>query len=155
MRFCSPDSWSPFGKGDLNPYCYCEGDPINNIDPSGHAIISLLKKMANRVAKYFWPDFTPPFQENPKLSVEGWLAMKQTPKPVATEISPRESIPISVSTATREFIKATAVKASLEELIKNRAAALQNKQRVTSYSLAPSRSVEEVRDTGRIRDTRR
>ncbi|HEN8802029.1 RHS repeat-associated core domain-containing protein [Pseudomonas sp. CM25] len=35
MRFRSPDSFSPFG-GVLNPYCYCDGDPINNSDPSGH-----------------------------------------------------------------------------------------------------------------------
>jgi hypothetical protein len=27
---------SPFGRGGINPYVYCEGDPINNTDPSGH-----------------------------------------------------------------------------------------------------------------------
>ncbi|WCM50999.1 RHS repeat-associated core domain-containing protein [Pseudomonas sp. WJP1] len=37
MRFNSPDSWSPFGKGGLNAYCYCLGDPRNRIDPEGHA----------------------------------------------------------------------------------------------------------------------
>ncbi|OWO79597.1 hypothetical protein B5C26_20745 [Photorhabdus luminescens] len=36
MRFNSPDSFSPFGAGGLNPYAYCDGDPINNSDPSGH-----------------------------------------------------------------------------------------------------------------------
>lgn len=36
MRFISPDSWSPFGNGGLNQYAYCEGDPINRSDPSGH-----------------------------------------------------------------------------------------------------------------------
>lgn len=36
MRFNSPDSLSPFGKGGLNAYVYCLGDPINANDPSGH-----------------------------------------------------------------------------------------------------------------------
>jgi len=36
MRFNVPDSWSPFGSGGLNQYAYCEGDPINRSDPSGH-----------------------------------------------------------------------------------------------------------------------
>jgi RHS repeat-associated protein len=37
MCFLSPDSDSPFGGGGLNPYAYCGGDPVNNIDPDGHA----------------------------------------------------------------------------------------------------------------------
>ena len=36
MRFNCPDDWSPFGKGGINPYSYCAGDPINRADPSGH-----------------------------------------------------------------------------------------------------------------------
>ncbi|MNO74509.1 hypothetical protein D3C76_655110 [compost metagenome] len=35
-RFLSSDSFSPFGTGTLNSYCYCNGDPINNSDPTGH-----------------------------------------------------------------------------------------------------------------------
>ena len=37
MIFCSPDPLSPFGQGGLNCYSYCNGDPINNYDPSGLA----------------------------------------------------------------------------------------------------------------------
>ncbi|AWY41596.1 hypothetical protein DKY63_17560 [Pseudomonas putida] len=37
MRFLSPDSLSPFGKGGLNTYAYCGGDPINRQDPNGRA----------------------------------------------------------------------------------------------------------------------
>lgn len=36
MRFNSPDNLSPFGKGGLNPYVYCLGDPINQYDETGH-----------------------------------------------------------------------------------------------------------------------
>lgn len=36
MRFHSPDNWSPFGDGGINPYIYSLNDPINKKDPSGH-----------------------------------------------------------------------------------------------------------------------
>lgn len=37
MRFNRPDGWAPFGAGGINPYLYCDGDPLNRVDPSGHA----------------------------------------------------------------------------------------------------------------------
>lgn len=37
MRFNSPDSLSPFGKGGVNSYMYCLGDPINLVDEDGHS----------------------------------------------------------------------------------------------------------------------
>jgi RHS repeat-associated protein len=39
MRFNSPDSWSPFGKGGMNAYTYCKGDPVGQRDPSGHVSV--------------------------------------------------------------------------------------------------------------------
>jgi RHS repeat-associated protein len=36
MRFNSPDNLSPFGRGGVNAYVYCGGDPVNRVDPSGH-----------------------------------------------------------------------------------------------------------------------
>ncbi|QWT21838.1 RHS repeat-associated core domain-containing protein [Bacillus sp. NP157] len=36
-RFVSPDTLSPFDRGGFNRYAYSGGDPVNRIDPSGHA----------------------------------------------------------------------------------------------------------------------
>jgi RHS repeat-associated protein len=36
MRFHSPDSLSPFEEGGLNSYMYCEGNPVDFVDPSGN-----------------------------------------------------------------------------------------------------------------------
>jgi len=35
MRFHSSDRLSPFGKGGINAYAYCLGDPANHRDPTG------------------------------------------------------------------------------------------------------------------------
>jgi RHS repeat-associated protein len=45
MRFNSPDSWSPFGRGGLNAYAYCKGEPVNRTDQTGHAPIIPMSKM--------------------------------------------------------------------------------------------------------------
>ncbi|WP_237884705.1 RHS repeat-associated core domain-containing protein [Pseudomonas sp. PGPR40] len=51
MQFHSPDRLSPFGKGGVNAYAYCGGDPINFADPSGQfAIISLLIQRLETIA---------------------------------------------------------------------------------------------------------
>ena len=39
-RFYSPDDRSPFGRGGLNAYAYCQGDPVNRIDRDGHSFIN-------------------------------------------------------------------------------------------------------------------
>ena len=62
MRFNSPDSWSPFGRGGINAYGYCHGDPANQVDPSGHTAVFLkrilrgikvMKKAPKILIEYF------------------------------------------------------------------------------------------------------
>lgn len=50
MRFNSPDSLSPFDEGGLNAYAYCQGDPVNFNDPTGHmpGYLALLKMQPAR-----------------------------------------------------------------------------------------------------------
>ncbi|SFW34724.1 RHS repeat-associated core domain-containing protein [Luteibacter sp. UNCMF366Tsu5.1] len=43
-RFLAPDSLGPFDRGGLNRYTYCSGDPINRIDPTGHAWMDWLRR---------------------------------------------------------------------------------------------------------------
>lgn len=50
MRFNSPDTFSPFGRGGLNAYAYCACDPINRVDPSGR-IASLLRGIFGNVLR--------------------------------------------------------------------------------------------------------
>lgn len=39
MRFSCPDVLSPFGNGGVNMYSYCQGDPLNRVDPTGGVAI--------------------------------------------------------------------------------------------------------------------
>lgn len=50
-RFISPDTLSPFGKGGLNTYAYCQGDPVNFVDPSGRfpAIMAPIRNIVTGV----------------------------------------------------------------------------------------------------------
>jgi len=50
MRFASFDDWSPFGSAGINGYAYCNGDPVNHSDPSGHAKLANLPKRGNKFA---------------------------------------------------------------------------------------------------------
>lgn len=37
MRFNSPDQLSPFGKGGINAYAYCSGNPVGRVDTDGRS----------------------------------------------------------------------------------------------------------------------
>lgn len=56
QRFAIADSFAPFQV--LNSYSFCNGDPVNRLDPSGHAPSAVLSKAAsvmraqNRIRKF-------------------------------------------------------------------------------------------------------
>lgn len=57
MRFLSSDNLAPFGKGGINPYVYCAGDPVNYTDPSGHMKYKFHAKTINSTRHS--PDMSP------------------------------------------------------------------------------------------------
>ncbi|ENQ7059004.1 RHS repeat-associated core domain-containing protein [Salmonella enterica] len=48
-RFTCPDNESPFGEGGINAYAYCNGDPVNQTDPSGHGPLTWLLGAGMRI----------------------------------------------------------------------------------------------------------
>ncbi|WP_082557684.1 MULTISPECIES: RHS repeat-associated core domain-containing protein [unclassified Pseudomonas] len=64
MRFNSPDSLSPFREGGVNPYAYCQGAPVNQTDPTGHATSLGWGWVRNSIVRRVprptpWPGFDP------------------------------------------------------------------------------------------------
>ncbi|MBV4520144.1 RHS repeat-associated core domain-containing protein [Pseudomonas sp. SWRI74] len=59
MCFNSPDQLSPFGRGGVNAFAYCKGDPINFNDPSGQFFQSILSalKIAQNVLRVGWKTY--------------------------------------------------------------------------------------------------
>ncbi len=54
MRFTCPDNESPFGAGGINPYAYCQNDPVNFADPNGHGFLyRLVKRGLRALFRYF------------------------------------------------------------------------------------------------------
>lgn len=58
MRFNSPDTFSPFDRGGLNPYAYCSNDPVNKVDPNGHfsvsGLVSPFRYLARKVSRNYY-----------------------------------------------------------------------------------------------------
>ncbi|MGF6163524.1 MULTISPECIES: RHS repeat-associated core domain-containing protein [Pseudomonas] len=98
MRFNSPDSLSPFGKGGVNAYAYCLGDPVNKVDPLGefalfartiHRLVSVSISAGQHAGKSLrvWS----------KGSINGFS--KTPPRPGHGPLSPIESGRAGVSKA--------------------------------------------------------
>ncbi|WP_460042128.1 RHS repeat-associated core domain-containing protein [Pseudomonas sp. S2_H01] len=101
MRFNQPDSLSPFDEGGANAYAYCQGDPVNRSDPSGHVSVLQLLGMLGRRRPVVQLS---PFESLPTLvhdKVIGFLPVKavarlsQTSRHVneLVRASPRQILP--------------------------------------------------------------
>lgn len=91
MKFHSPDSLSPFGKGGVNPYAYCEGDSINNLDLDGHSIFSRLQSLLT--PRRTFRNYSPPQHRSSVASVSGGPAVISKNEPVHINIyGPGEQI---------------------------------------------------------------
>ncbi|MDE1167223.1 MAG: RHS repeat-associated core domain-containing protein [Pseudomonas sp.] len=55
LQFHAQDSLSPFGAGGPNAYGYCDGDPVNRHDPTGH----IGSGRVNQALRDRWGDSTP------------------------------------------------------------------------------------------------
>jgi RHS repeat-associated protein len=64
MRFLSPDRFSPFGRGGLNAYVYCLGDPVNLQDPSGQAPESKHRRYSGKIGRKLSPPERIHFEED-------------------------------------------------------------------------------------------
>lgn len=53
MRFHSPDKLSPFGKGGLNAYMYCGGEPVMRADPTGRSFLNAVIGKVFKVWDFF------------------------------------------------------------------------------------------------------
>jgi len=84
MRFHSPDSWSPFGRGGLNPYMYCAGEPVMSSDPTGHIKQFLADLYAKIRAAFHSPNYVPnPVINNPVTIEQAASAMYGLQKSLA------------------------------------------------------------------------
>ncbi len=80
MRFHSPDSASPFGRGGFNAYAYCSGDPVNYQDPSGHGPVSFIKSIfkTNKTTMQRRDNALSAIEKNPALEAYRDIAEKSS-----------------------------------------------------------------------------
>jgi len=101
MRFNTPDVSSPFGKGGVNVYAYCLGDPVNRSDPSGH--VSGWAFIARNLARIVKTSRRPSFSAVDDLVSPG-VARPTPRRPHHSDSSMAGTQPASQSTEGIDFI---------------------------------------------------
>lgn len=105
MRFISPDSWSPFGKGDLNAYSYAGGNPIKYSDPTGHGRFDFLSKFFNRTPKPTKPSSFNIFQYggSNRQATTRWSERRATETVSYQRMNRRHSLPEREMTSANPY----------------------------------------------------
>lgn len=73
MRFYSPDNLSPFERGGYNAYAYCQGDPVNRVDPDGHGWFRALFRSNKSNFKYYQHKFKKLANKRFKLELDSFV----------------------------------------------------------------------------------
>ncbi|WP_219858963.1 RHS repeat-associated core domain-containing protein [Pseudomonas entomophila] len=142
MRFQSPDDWSPFGQGGLNPYAFCAGDPVNNQDPSGHMPSSALRVPPSTptITALREPDIFANIIKHSRLADAAALSraskhLKQMTQPAMTKIKRSREQPELLLASAQEGTVGPALGHSYEVLVKS-----------PSIDLTPFKGKSPVRD---------
>ncbi|MFJ4259563.1 RHS repeat-associated core domain-containing protein [Pseudomonas monteilii] len=131
MRFHSPDSASPFGKGGLNAYAYCSGDPINYQDPSGRGQVGSKSK----TKKY---DKTVAGSRDKALQAIDKYSELRKYKPITDMSENRDELKI-ISELGKGIDAINTLKAENEAFV---------------YSLKPAKQVKYLSKTGKIQHSK-
>ena len=105
MRFNSPDSWSPFGDGGINAYAYCDNDPLNKVDPTGH-IPNFFKGFRNMFMGRVPSHLRTPNKTSTTLAPTLQRATTPTTLPMNSRLTPDEfggAIPLSTADSTKDI----------------------------------------------------
>jgi RHS repeat-associated protein len=90
MRFVCPDSWSPFGEGGVNAYAYCQGDPVNARDPTGH--VFKFKKFRRTLSQRLRPtDSVTALVPSPSVSTQSLNMATSVASPISASTSATHS----------------------------------------------------------------
>lgn len=118
MRFSCPDSLSPFGSGGINAYAYCNADPVNHVDPSGHMKKHAMSWMMAGFAKAPEEVFKNPWGESlaEGQSSSSLEELSRTSKNAQTEVITQATSINTLSAQDSPKIRARATTPSVQTL---------------------------------------